>query len=231
MNDALLKVLSWVDTATVCSAIEIAQGRRGFDHFTKSPPLAVGKDALPLVGFARTAKVAGASPPDEPIQTTKERRLDYYRYVNVSKEPSVMVIEDTDGTNCVGAFWGQLNATIHKKLGVSGVLTNGLVRDLDDLPEAFPVLAGSVGPSHGFIHVREFGSPVNVFGLNVQEHDFIHADQHGAVVIPPDVLPNIQNAIVELVQIESTILKPLDKDDFQFSDFEAAWKAFENRRV
>jgi len=231
MNDALLKVLSWVDTATVCSAIEVVQGVRGFDRFTKSPPLAFGKDALPLVGFARTAKVAGASAPNEPIKTTKERRLEYYRYVNACTAPSVVVIEDTDGSNCVGAFWGQLNATIHKKLGISGVLTNGLVRDLDDLPDTFPILAGSIGPSHGHIHVTEFGGPVSVFGLVISENDFIHADQHGAVVIPHEVLPDIQQAIVELVQIESTILKPLKNDDFQFSDFEAAWKAFDSLRV
>jgi len=43
------------------------------------------------------------------------------------------------------------------------------MRDLGGLPEGFPVIAGSVGPSHAFVHVREIGTPVTVFGLTVAD--------------------------------------------------------------
>ena len=61
----------------------------------------------------------------------------------------VAVFEDIDDPHCIGAYWGELNTTIHKGFGVSGAVTNGVVRDLGDLPEGFPAIAGLIGPGHG----------------------------------------------------------------------------------
>ena len=231
MKDTLLKVLSWVDTPTVCNAIEIVQGQRGFDQFTKSTVQCSSGSGLPVVGFARTARIAAKDEPKETQEVLRKRRLDYYRYVSDSTNPSVMVIEDTDYPNCVGAFWGEINAQIHTKFGLSGVLTNGVMRDLDDVPERFPIIAGSIGPSHAYVHVKDFGKPVNVFGLSVQEGDFIHADRHGAVVIPPEVLPNMDQAIARLIELESVILGPVSQENFTIDDLQKAWDRFEAMRV
>ena len=75
--------------------------------------------------------------------------------------------------------------SVHQKLKVSGVLTNGSVRDLGDLSPTFPILAGSIGPSHEIVHVVDFGCPVEVLGMAVVHDTLIHADQHGAVIIIP----------------------------------------------
>ena len=60
---------------------------------------------------------------------------------------------------------GEVNAVIHKGFGLGGTLTNGVMRDLGDVPEGYPILAGSIGPSHGFVHVVANAVPVTVFGL------------------------------------------------------------------
>lgn len=39
MTPSLLKLLQSVDTPTVCNAIEVAQGRRGFNGFTRGTML------------------------------------------------------------------------------------------------------------------------------------------------------------------------------------------------
>ena len=231
MKDNLLKVLNWVDTPTVCNAIEVAQGQRGFDQFTRSTVQCSSQEGLPIVGFAKTARIAGALPSDEPGDVLRKRRVDYYRYVSENTAPSVMVIEDLDYPDCVGAFWGEINGQIHAKFGLSGVLTNGVMRDLGDLPEGFPILAGSIGPSHAHVHIRDFGAPVTLFGLTVKDGDFIHADRHGAVIVPPDVLPDLDQAIAQLIEMESLILGPLSKEDFQIDDLLKAWDAFEAMRV
>ena len=142
-----------------------------------------------------------------------------------------MVIEDMDGSDSVGAFWGEVNAKIHKKFGLTGALTNGVMRDLDGLPEHFPIIAGSIGPSHCHVHVKSFGEPVSVFGLTVKEGDFIHADRHGAIIIPPELFPVLEGAIAKLIEIESTILGPVAKDVFSFEDLQEAWAEFETLRV
>ena len=75
----------------------------------------------------------------------------------------------------------KINTQVHKGFGLSGTLTNGVMRDLGDLASDFQVLAGSIGPSHAFVHVVDFDQPVTVYGLEVAPGDFIHADRHGAV--------------------------------------------------
>ena len=231
MNDALLNVLRSVDTPTVCNAIEAAQGKRGFNNFTKATMVASAPEEKSVVGYALTAKIAATSAPVESTESLKERRMAYYKYMAEGQRPSVAVIEDCDFPNCVGAFWGEINTTVHKGFGVSGVVTNGVVRDLGDLPTGFPVIAGSIGPSHAFVHVREFGKPVSVFGLEVEEGDLVHADRHGALVIPSLVIPSLQHAIEKLIATERLVLDPASKPDFDFEAFAKAWAAFEAART
>ena len=231
MQDTLLNVLRSVDTPTVCNAIETAQGKRGFNNFTKATMVASAPEEKSVVGYALTAKIAATSAPEEPAESLKERRMAYYKYMAESLRPSVAVIEDCDFPNCVGAFWGEINTTVHKGFGVSGVVTNGVVRDLGDLPTGFPVIAGSIGPSHAFVHVREFGKPVSVFGLAVEEGDLVHADRHGALVIPSLVIPSLQHAIENLIATERLVLEPASKPDFDFDAFAKAWAAFEAART
>ena len=231
MNDALLNVLRSVDTPTVCNAIEAAQGKRGFNNFTKATMIASAPEEKSVVGYALTAKIAATSAPEEPAESLKERRMAYYKYMAEGQRPCVAVIEDCDFPNCVGAFWGEINTTVHKGFGVSGVVTNGVVRDLGDLPTGFPVIAGSIGPSHAFVHVREFGKPVSVFGLAVEEGDLVHADRHGALVIPSLVIPSLQHAIEKLIATERLVLDPASKPDFDFEAFAKAWAEFEAART
>ena len=231
MNGALFDVLRSVDTPTVCNAIEAAQGKRGFNNFTKATMVASAPEEKSFVGYALTAKIAATSAPEEAAERVKERRMAYYKYMAEGQRPSVAVIEDCDFPNCVGAFWGEINTTVHKGFGVSGVVTNGVVRDLGDLPTGFPVIAGSIGPSHAFVHVREFGKPVSVFGLEVEEGDLVHADRHGALVIPSLIIPSLQHAIEKLIATERLVLDPASKPDFDFEAFAKAWAAFEAART
>lgn len=106
-----------------------------------------------------------------------------------------------------------------------------MVRDLGDLPQGFPVIAGSIGPSHGFVHVRSVGQPVRVMGLMVCQGDLVHADRHGAVVVPPDVIGALGAAIGKLQATERLVLDPARGPDFDFAAFEQAWATFEKART
>ena len=68
-----------------------------------------------------------------------------------------------------------------KGLDWQGTLTNGLLRDLDEIDKNYMVLASCIGPSHAYVHVVEFGIEVKISGLNIKDGDIIHADQHGAL--------------------------------------------------
>jgi regulator of RNase E activity RraA len=124
-----------------------------------------------------------------------------------------------------------VNTTIHKGFGLSGAVTNGVMRDLGDMAPEFPVVAGSIGPSHGYVHVRSVGEPVRIMGLLVRPGDLVHADRHGAVVIPPEVVRGLAAAIAKMQATEQLVLGPARADGFDFAAFEAAWAAFEAART
>lgn len=231
MNDALLALLLKVDTPTVCNAIEVAQGKRGFNAYTRGTVNASAPSAPPLVGYARTAKIAAAVPSTEDPAVIRTRRRDYYRHMAGGGAPAIAVIEDLDFPHCVGAFWGEINATVHRGLGLKGVLTNGVMRDLGDVPADFPMIAGSVGPSHAFVHVEAIDVPVTIFGMPVMPGDLVHADRHGAVVVPPEVIPVLAASIAKLQTTERLILEPARQEGFDLAKFEEAWALFEAART
>ena len=231
MTETLLALLRRIDTPSVCNAIETAQGKRGFNAFTRGTMLASDPTAGAIVGYARTAKIAANEPPQDPQDVIKKRRMAYYQHMAEGPRPAVAVVEDVDFPHAVGAFWGEVNTTVHKGFGLSGVLTNGVMRDLGDLASDFPVIAGSIGPSHAFVHVREIGTPVTIFSMTVNDGDLIHADRHGGVVIPQDVIPDLEAAILKMFETEKLILEPARQEDFDCEAFQKAWAAFEAART
>ncbi|WP_417522503.1 RraA family protein [Marinovum sp.] len=231
MTPELLDLLRKVDTPTVCNAIEVVEGKRGFDHFTRGTVLSSDPEAGAIVGFARTAKIAATAPPTEAPEVIRTRRMEYYRHMATGPRPALAVIEDLDGVDAVGAYWGEINTNVHKGFGLSGALTNGVMRDLGDLPEGFPVIAGSIGPSHGFVHVREIATPVTVFGLTIADGELVHADRHGALVIPQDYITELGAAIAKMQATEAIVLDAARAPGFDFDAFETAWSAFEKART
>jgi regulator of RNase E activity RraA len=111
----------------------------------------------------------------------------------------------------------------HKGLGIAGTLTNGVLRDLGMLDPGYQVIAGSVGPSHAFVHVIELDVPVTVFGMAVRPGDLIHADRHGAVVIPAQHIENMPAAIDIVVRKEQPILRAARSPGFTVEKLRAAW--------
>lgn len=230
MNDSLLKLLQEVDTPTVCNAIEVAQGKRGFDDFTRGTMLCSAPGQA-MVGYARTARIQAVTPPSETPEVIKARRMAYYKYMAEGPRPGIAVVQDMDVPNAIGAYWGEVNTNIHKAFGLNGALTDGVMRDLGDLPDGFPVVAGSVGPSHGFVHVIDFDQPIEVLGMRVAPGALVHADRHGAVVIPDDVVPLLEAAIAQLFKSEKVVFDAVKGKRIGFAEFEAAWAAFEASRT
>ena len=231
MDAELHALLKSVDTPTVCNAIEVAQGKRGFDVFTRGTMLASHPEAPAMVGYARTARIRAVEPPVEPPEIIKARRMDYYKHMATGPRPAVAVVQDLDVPKAIGAYWGEINTNIHKSFGLAGTLTDGVMRDLGDVPEGYPVVAGSIGPSHGFVHVVDIAQPVEIFGMPVADGDLVHADRHGALVIPPEVVPHLGEAIATLMRSERIIFDAVKGQQLTFEEFESVWAAFEAART
>ena len=202
-----LEFLRSIDTPTVCNLVEVvAPERRGFGYTVKH--LHCPFPELPsIVGFAKTVtfKARDAVPLGE--ANYMQKRLDYLDYVAGEPRPSIMVMEDLDGEHVgYGAFWGEVQSNIHKALGCLGVVTNGSIRDVPMIAPGFQMLAGSIVPSHAYVHVVDVGIDVTVHGMAVKSGDLVHADRHGAIVVPVDKIDAIQAALDVLAAREAKII-------------------------
>jgi regulator of RNase E activity RraA len=187
------------------------------------------------VGIARTAKIKASNPPILSPEETKSIRLKYYEYISkkFTKYPNaspICVIEDLDWPNPTGSFWGEVNVALHKGLGLEGTITSGLLRDLDAIDKSYQVLANGIGPSHAYVHVVEFKSSVNIHGLNINDGDIIHADQHGAVIIPEQALLIIKKAINHMTKKEKHLIEAAKEENFNIEKLRDAWMKAENEK-
>ena len=221
------EILTSVDTPTISNALDIYRGDRSVDDFTKLPFVSSNTKLKPIIGIARTAKIKASSPSSLPPDELSTLRIKYYEYMAYKHQNqnvrNLCVIEDMDWPNIIGSFWGEVNVSIHKGLGLAGTLTNGLLRDLDEIDKNYMVLASCIGPSHAYVHVVEFGGEVSVCGLKINDGDIIHADQHGAVKIPLHAIEMLPKAIKFMQKKESYIIEAAQKDDFDIEKLKVAW--------
>ena len=110
---------------------------------------------------------------------------DYRRYVASVPGPKIVIVQDLDKPRVIGSFWGEVNANMHRALGCVGTVTDGAIRDLDEMTAAgFKAVARRMCVGHAFSHPVRWGCPVEVFGRKVRPGDLIHADKHGFLAIP-----------------------------------------------
>jgi regulator of RNase E activity RraA len=220
---SVLEALARYDTPTICNAMEIVAPERRLIGYTTRPLVCPFPDLPPIVGYARTVTIrsvlaSGLRPAEQ-----SARRIAYYEYVGTGAGPRISVIQDIDGADVgYGAFWGEVQSAVHKALGCLGVITDGSIRDIPQWAPGFQALAGSVGPSHAYVHADNFGGEVRVAGMTVRSGDLIHADRHGAVVIPLDVAAKLPDAAELCGRRETPILDIARSPDFSLARLKEA---------
>ena len=218
----LLDELRSVDTPTVCNALEVlVPARRGWGY-TTAPLVCTRPELPPMVGVARTATIRSAHPNDLTGDDARALSDAYYAYVDDGPKPSVVVIQDIDEQRAYGSLWGEVNSAIHAGLGCAGLITDGGVRDLPDIAPGFQMLAGRVIPSHAHVHVVDFARPLSVAGMRVRDGDLVHADQHGAVVIPAEVAADVKGAAEAIIRRERVIIEAARQPGFTAAKLKAA---------
>jgi len=219
-TSADLDALRQWDTPTICNGLElIVPERRGLG-FTVDPLVAWDPALPPIVGVARVGTIRAKEPPRGQVAD----RADWYDYVARAEHPTIVVIQDIDDTPGYGAFWGEVNSALHKALGARGCVTNGSFRDVTAWAEGFQMLGGRIGPSHAHVHVVDFGKPVSVFGMLAGHDDVIHADRHGAVVVPAEAVTKLPAAIALIERRERVILDACRGPGFSAKDLREIMK-------
>jgi len=212
-----------LDTPTVYNTIEMLRPERQGFGYTTDTMVCVDPGLPPLVGYAKTAAIRSTRPSGKPADQVRQIRLDYFRYVAADPVPGIAVIQDLDGDHAgYGSFWGEVTSTSLNALGCIGGITDGSIRDVDAIAPGFQLLARKIVPSRAFVHLVDFECDVNILGMVVRPGDLVHADRHGAVVIPHDLSRDIARGADLIARREKIILNAARSPGFTVDALERA---------
>jgi len=224
-----LDALAQYDTPTICNALEVVAPERRSLGFNRTPLVCPFPSMKPVVGYARTATIRSREPQARNGADARALRLAYYEYIAKAPMPSLAVLQDVDGPDAgLGAFWGEVQTNVHKALGCIGTITDGSVRDIDQMAPGFFVLAGSIMPSHAHVHLVDVGGTVSIAGMLVSSNDLIHADRHGAVIIPPAVAKRIPEACDLIGRREKVLLDAAKAPGFGMAQLHDAFSRMDD---
>ena len=199
-----LEELRNFDSPTISNAIETFNIRPRTEGFMGPEIKCILPYEKPIIGYAATAIISSVTPPN-----SRQKEMLYNSYANVKKTPSptFLVIQDKDPIP-IGSFWGEVQATTHSALGCVGTITNGGVRDLDEVSQLdFGFFASCILVSHAYVHIVDYNCPINVGGLTINPGDLLHADKHGVVLIPEKISLQLAEACKRVQLSEKLIIE------------------------
>lgn len=188
----------------------------GWEQLTKHDPLAdrfnleETRDFMPQMGpMAGYAVTVVIQPSNPNVPADRTAAWDEYRaYVASIPGPKIVVIQDLDKPSVIGSFWGEVSSSFHRALGCVGTITDGAIRDVDEMTAAgFKAIARRLAVSHAYSAPIRWDVQVEVFGTRVTPGHLIHADKHGFIVIPPRDEPRVLEAarFMDAVECETKL--------------------------
>jgi len=202
LTPELIERLRSFDTCAISDAIEAFDVRLRNEGFATAGFRWFFKNCPPMVGYAATCKIRSTAPPV--VGSRYIERTDWWKHITSTPAPRVVVMQDIDEQPGTGAFLGNAHANILMALGCVGAVTNGAARELPGIEASgFQVFAGRVAISRAYVHIVEYGGPVEVGGLTIRPGDLIHGDRHGILTIPPEIanqLPEVVGSILRKKQ-------------------------------
>jgi 4-hydroxy-4-methyl-2-oxoglutarate aldolase len=211
-----LEALKKYNTPTIANAIEIFNLRGRHLGFLPHQIRCLFPDLGPIVGYAVTS-VTQAAPPAE---KGPDLNADYLRYVAAQPGPKIAVGQDLDNPAGLGAQFGEVNATIHKKLGCVGHITDGCPRDLDEVQGlGFQLFGLNPCVSHAYVRLVDFGKPVKLAGVEIVPGELIHADKHGVCLIPLEIADKLLDACAEVERLERPLLELCRSEEFELEEY------------
>ncbi|HEY3441810.1 MAG TPA: RraA family protein [Paludibaculum sp.] len=218
LTPAQIDELRTFNSPTISNAIETFDVRPRGEGCTDGRIRCLFPEFGVVVAHACTAAIHSAQPG---AAQRRVNRKDYWAWTREMPGPKITVIQDL-GETAAGAYWGEVNSNIHRSLGSLGVITNGTVRDLDEVrPLGFHLFAGAVTVSHAYAHLEDFNCPVRVFGMTVHPADLIHADKHGAVIIPAGIAHLVADAARKVEAAERPIIDLCKSADFDLDKLDS----------
>ncbi len=201
-----MSALAGFSTCVLSNAIEQFNIRPRNEGFMNSSVQCQFPRWKPKIGYAVTGRIRTSSTPMS--KRCYYEAMDWWSYLVTIPAPRFVVLADLDQVPGVGAFVGEIHATIATALECTACVTNGAVRDLPGVEASgLQVFAGNISVSHAYAHVIDFGEPVEIGGLVVRPGDLLHGDQHGVHSIPASIAKDLPKKAEEMLTYEGELIE------------------------
>lgn len=227
----LLELKRWNTPSIYNGWEQITSKDAGREGFNLEPVM----DYMPLMGTMIGYAITLIIEPGNRKHSIKNQKAwsDYRKYVASIQGPKIVVVQDLDKPFIYGAFWGEVNSNIHRALGCVGTITDGGIRDTDEMNNAgFKALARGFCVGHAHCIPVKWNCEVEVFGRKVKPEELIHADKHGFLIIPDEDQDKLLEAVRSMDSYEcNTLIKAARNNsgkslDEMLSDFDNATSEF-----
>jgi 4-hydroxy-4-methyl-2-oxoglutarate aldolase len=213
--DDALEFLKKVDSPTIANAIEPFEVRDRTEGFIGGRVQCQFPDLGVMVGRALTVTMSNA-----PGRiASREGYWQMWDVLAAAEGPVVIVIADASGAPHRVAYAGEVMTTIAQRLGAVGMVTDGALRDVDEVHELgfhyfmqYPVV------SHANFWIATVGEPVTIDGEEIHTGDILHGDRNGIVVVPDSVLDGLPAEVESLREKEAATMAYVRGDDFEYAE-------------
>lgn len=217
LSEEQVQAIRRINTCTLADAIASSKARLRNQGYSNESIQCVLEGRSPIVGYAVTGRIRSSEPPM--VGHTFVERQDWFKYIQSMPEPRVIVLQDVDSQPGVGAFWDEIHARIHMRLGCIGAITNGAAREIPKIrATGFAIYAGNLSVAQAYAHIIDMGQPVEVGGLEISPGDLIHGDVHGIMTVPKDVIAELPGLAGRISQLRQQINELCDAPELSISN-------------
>ena len=211
--------LDWlrsVDSPTIANAIEPFKVRDRCEGFIGGAVRCMFPDLGVMVGYALTVTMTSEPGP----VASRDAYWKMWRALERAPKPAVVVVQDVSGAPTRCAYFGEVMATLAKRLGAIGVVTDGGVRDVDEVHGmGMHYFAPYAVVSHGNFTPVDIGVPVTVDGQVVNNGDLVHGDANGIVLVPPEVVERLPDEVEKIRAREKQFIDFIRGQGFTLEDY------------
>jgi 4-hydroxy-4-methyl-2-oxoglutarate aldolase len=212
-----LDFLRAVDSPTIANAIEPFKVRDRAEGYIGGAISGMFPELGVMLGYALTVTMTNkaGSPPG------REGYWRMWQALEQGPQPSAVVVQDVSGEPTRCAYFGEVMATIAERLGAVGIVTDGGVRDLDEVRGmGMHYFAPYAVVSHGNFEIVEVGKPVSLDGQVIENGDLLHGDANGIVVVPTELVKDLPEAVEKIREREARMIEFIKSAAFNLDELQ-----------
>ena len=206
-----LDALSRIDSPTIANAIETFKVRPRVAGYAGFDIRCIFPDLPPTLGYAVTCTV----------DSTTEGRVGIgfnalYELLQDAPKPAIIVMQDVGQDRLHSCHAGEVMTTTMKRLGAVGILTDGGLRDVNEVRAlgGFQYFCAGLVVSHGNPICVSVGDDVTISGMKVSMGDLLHGDVNGIVHIPDECAAGVAEAAHATWKREGETLRNIRSEGF-----------------